>query len=36
MTVSIVRGRARQGSDIAFDAVDSDGRPVVSEGSLTL
>jgi acyl dehydratase len=31
-----VRGRALHGSDIAFDAVDGDGRPVVSEGSLTL
>jgi acyl dehydratase len=32
----VVRGRERRAADIAFDAVDADGRPVLSQGWLTL
>jgi acyl dehydratase len=32
----VVRGRARDAAHIAFDAVDADGRPVLSEGSISL
>jgi acyl dehydratase len=32
----VVRGRARHADHIAFDAVDVDGRPVLSEGSISL
>jgi len=32
----VVRGRARDATHIAFDAVDADGCPVLSEGSIIL
>jgi hypothetical protein len=32
----VVRGRARDAARIAFDAVDAAGRPVLSEGSISL
>jgi acyl dehydratase len=32
----VVRGRERRAADVAFDAVDANGRPVLSQGWLTL
>ncbi len=32
----VVRGRARDAAHIAFDAVDADGRPVLSDAAITL